>query len=73
MRKRSRALWNDFFISLLMGSVGGGLVHWYAGMWELTVSVGILLFASGMWDFIATFFYRRFDDEGPSPEDRDKK
>ena len=72
MGKRSRALWNDFFISLLMGSVGGGLVHWYAGMWELTVSVGILLFASGMWDFIATLFYRRFDDEGQS-SDQDKK
>ncbi|WP_419786013.1 hypothetical protein [Pseudodesulfovibrio sp.] len=63
MKKRSKALWNDLFVSLLMGLVGGGLVHWYAGMWELTMSVGLFLFASGMRGFSWTFFCGRFDDE----------
>ena len=73
MRKRVRALWSELFISLLIGFMGGGLIHWYAGMWELTVSVGVILFAGGMRNFIATLFYFRFDDEGESPEGRDKR
>jgi len=73
MKKRSKALWNDFIVSLLMGLVGGGLIHWYAGMWELTVSVGVLLFASGMWEFIAALFYLRFDDEDAGAGRKDGK